>query len=131
MKLLISGSRSLNDTSLISKAIGYAGISLKDITEIVHGGSTSIDTAAGWWAENHNIKLKVFKADWKNLKTKGAIVAHNGFGEYNKKAGITRNKLMGRYADVLVAIWDGQSKGTQHMIFVMEKLEKEFWVYEI
>lgn len=37
----------------------------------------------------------------------------NGLG---KRAGYIRNEQMARNADALVAFWDGQSRGTKHMI---------------
>ena len=33
-----------------------------------------------------------------------------------KSAGFKRNVKMAEYADALVAFWDGESKGTKHMI---------------
>lgn len=33
-----------------------------------------------------------------------------------KKAGIFRNIAMAEYAHALIAFWDGESKGTAHMI---------------
>ena len=131
MKLLISGSRSLKGVDLISKAIKEAGIHISDITEVIHGGAFGIDKAAGWWAENNNIPVKVFKADWKNISIDNAIVRENDYGKYNARAGIDRNEEMGQYADFLLAIWDGKSKGTLHMIEYMKGLDKEFFVYEI
>lgn len=44
---------------------------------------------------------KQFPADWKN---------------YGKSAGYIRNKQMAEYATHLIALWDGQSKGTKSMI---------------
>ena len=35
---------------------------------------------------------------------------------YGKSAGYRRNQLMADNADALVAFWDGQSRGTGHMI---------------
>ena len=129
MKLLIAGSRSLMGVELINKAINEANFS--DITEVVHGGAVGIDTAAGWWAKDNNIPVKVFKADWKNIKIKNAIVRENNYGKYNARAGIDRNEKMGQYADVLLAVWDGKSKGTIHMIEYMKELNKEVFVYEV
>ena len=36
-------------------------------------------------------------------------------------AGYLRNKQMAEYADALIAFWDGESKGTKHMIDLAKK----------
>ena len=48
-----------------------------------------------------NIKVMRFPANWK---------------KYGKKAGPIRNETMAKNAEGLVAIWDGQSRGTTSMI---------------
>ena len=48
-----------------------------------------------------DIKLSTSPADW-DLD--------------GKSAGFKRNVKMAEYADALVAFWDGESKGTKHMI---------------
>lgn len=37
-------------------------------------------------------------------------------GNLRMSAGFKRNSEMARYADGLIAIWDGRSNGTKHMI---------------
>jgi len=131
MKLIIAGSRSINDYDLIDKAISFHHINVGDITEVISGCAKGIDSLAIKWAENHKIKVKQFPADWKNIKAKGAVVKENQYGKYNVLAGLTRNKQMGDYATHLLAIWDGESRGVKNMIEYMEELNKEFWVYEL
>jgi hypothetical protein len=53
------------------------------------------------WAAAHNIPVKPFPAAWKSL---------------GRQAGYLRNEEMARYADALIAVWDGASNGTRHMI---------------
>jgi len=36
--------------------------------------------------------------------------------KYGNAAGPIRNKQMAEYADALVAVWDGKSRGTKNMI---------------
>jgi len=76
------------------------------ITELISGGARGIDTYAAQWAIQHGIPLKTMKADW------------NQFG---KSAGYRRNVEMANEADALLAIWDGESKGTRHMIDIAKK----------
>lgn len=131
MKLIIAGSRSIHSYKLIDRAIKFAGIDIDQITEVVSGCAPGIDSLAIKWAENHDIKVKKFPADWKNIKTKPCKIKQNKYGKYNALAGLNRNKDMQKYADALLAIWDGVSMGTSHMIECMQELDKKYWVYEL
>ncbi|MOA29428.1 hypothetical protein D3C78_1504400 [compost metagenome] len=46
-----------------------------------------------------------------------------------KKAGHVRNREMGDYADALVALWDGTSKGTAGMVEYAKKKGLKVYVY--
>lgn len=70
-----------------------------DITEIISGGATGADNFGEEFAKINNIKLTIFKADWKT---------------HGKAAGPIRNKRMAEYADCLYAFPGG--RGTQSMI---------------
>jgi len=72
----------------------------KDI-EIVSGHANGADKLGERYAKENNLKLTLFPANW-DL---------NG-----KSAGYIRNYEMAKYADVLIAFWDGKSKGTMDMI---------------
>lgn len=95
IKLIIAGSRNL----LVSdeELRGY----LRDFTviEIISGGASGIDTCAENYAKKFDIPYKVFPADW----------------SLGKKAGPLRNEQMAAYADALLLIWDGESRGSASM----------------
>jgi len=76
------------------------------VDEIVSGGADGVDRHGEEWSECQNIPLRTFKAEW---------------GKYGSAAGPKRNLEMVRYADALVAFWDGQSKGTRHIIREAQK----------
>jgi hypothetical protein len=78
-------------------------------TEVVCGEARGADRVGKAWAIEHGIPVKSFPADW---------------DKHGKRAGILRNEEMGRYADRLIAIWDGKSRGTKHMIDFMQSLGK-------
>jgi alkanesulfonate monooxygenase SsuD/methylene tetrahydromethanopterin reductase-like flavin-dependent oxidoreductase (luciferase family) len=65
------------------------------------------------WAEQLGVKVARFPADWDT---------------YGKRAGYLRNEQMAEYADALFAIWDGESKGTKHMIDIMLSKKKPVYV---
>lgn len=102
MKTIIAGSRSIKDIKLVKRTISSIvqenGL---EISEVVSGCAFGPDTVGKWWAENRDIPVEEFPAKW---------------DEYGKGAGYRRNEEMAEYADALIAIWDGKSKGTQHMI---------------
>ena len=58
------------------------------------------------YAAEKEFQLTKFPADWKS---------------YGKAAGPKRNEQMANYADTLIAFWDGESKGTKHMIYLAKK----------
>jgi len=116
MKLIIAGSRTLQaDPHRIETYIDDVGFT-ENVRKVVSGGARGIDTCGEAWAKYWGIDVVRFPADWKT---------------YGKEAGVIRNEEMGDYADGLLAIWDGKSPGTKHMIDYMHKLGKRVWIKEI
>jgi hypothetical protein len=103
MKTIIAGSRSITDPLTIENAIKESGF---EITEVVCGLARGVDSLGKEWAIKNNIPIKEFPADWDT---------------HGRKAGYVRNLEMVKYADALIAIWDGESKGTKHTITEAEK----------
>lgn len=103
MKVIIAGSRSINDYTLVEKAVEQSGF---PITEVVSGCAKGVDTLAIRFAEFNELPVKRFHADW---------------DKYKKAAGYRRNGEMATYADALIAIWDGHSPGTVHMINIAKE----------
>ena len=98
MKTIIAGSRNITDPSHLSPALQLVDW---EITEIISGGARGVDRLAINLAKYGDIPLEVFPADW---------------DQYGRSAGVIRNREMAQYADALLAIWDGDSTGTQNMI---------------
>jgi len=114
MKCIIAGSRTITDKKEVFKALKDSGIKPSEITEIVSGCARGVDTLGEEIAKSKKIPVKQFPADWKRD---------------GKKAGIIRNTMMSRYSDVLIAVWDGTSNGTRHMIEVMKKADKPVHIH--
>lgn len=113
MKLIIAGSRSINySVGIIRAAIDSSNYD--NITEVVSGTANGVDKLGEKWAEQHGILVKRFPADW---------------DQYGKSAGFKRNIEMAKYADALVAVWDGESRGTLRMINTMNAEGKPVFVY--
>ncbi len=98
MKTIIAGGRDFNDYKLLCEYMEELGAG---VTEIVCGMARGADLLGKRWADENNIPVKEFPADWKT---------------HGKAAGHIRNKEMAKYADTLVAFWDGESRGTKNMI---------------
>ena len=106
MKVIIAGGRNIVDFRYVADACTNAPF---QITEVVSGCARGVDTLALEIANDLKISTAEFPADW---------------DRYGKTAGFKRNMKMAEYADVLLAIWDGESKGTKHMIDSMFLLRK-------
>lgn len=112
MKTIIAGGRDYHNYNFVETMLNYF---IKDhiITEVVSGGAKGADALGERYAKEYKIPLKVFPADW---------------DKHGRSAGPIRNAQMGDYADQLVAVWDGKSKGTKNMIDYMNKLKKPVFV---
>ena len=101
LKVIVAGSRTFNYPELLDKVLSKYRLFHFNFTELIHGGARGADTLAMLWAEKNDIPVRCFPADW---------------DKYGKKAGYIRNKQMAEYGEILIAFWDGQSKGTRMMI---------------
>jgi len=82
----------------VAKAIAASGY---DVTELVSGTARGVDTLGERWAREQGVPVTRMPADWE---------------EHGKAAGPKRNAQMAAYGDALVAVWDGESRGTQSML---------------
>lgn len=112
MKVVIAGSRHLDDTALVDKAIALSGME-NQIAEVVCGGAFGVDTSGALWAMSHDVPIVTFNADW---------------GKHGRAAGAIRNGEMADYSDMAIIIWDGKSHGTANMIEQMRKRGKPTFV---
>ena len=96
MRTIVAGGREFNDYALLDLTL-----SRMNVTEVVSGTARGADKCGELWAHNNNVPIHRCPARWK---------------KYGKRAGFLRNEYMATQADVLVAFWDGKSKGTKHMI---------------
>ncbi len=89
--------------------IGSRGLEVNDLEkylpaetdEIVSGGAIGVDTSAHKYAISNGIKLTEFLPD---------------YDRFGKVAPLKRNIQIIEYADIVLAFWDGKSKGTSYVI---------------
>lgn len=104
MKCIIAGSRDIDDYPQLLACILRTGWADK-ITEVVCGESenevkrfkmhlrkANVDIMGAFWAEDHEIAVKHFPANWK---------------KFGKSAGPIRNQEMAEYGDHLLLLWWG------------------------
>lgn len=118
LRVIIAGSRGFDD---FLKLMDSCTDILSQITEqhndldnirIVSGAARGADLLGEQYAKIAGYEVSRFAPDWDGL---------------GKKAGYMRNAEMAKYAiadgnyGVLIAFWNGKSKGTKHMIDLAEK----------
>jgi len=73
---------------------------------LVSGGAKGADKLSEQFADEHNLEKIIHKPNWK---------------KYGRGAGFIRNADIVADSDVLVAFWDGKSKGTENSIDIARK----------
>ena len=112
MKLIIAGSRTFTDYTLLASVLGPHR---HQISAVIHGGARGADRLGFRWAVRHHVRSRCFAADWER---------------FGKSAGVRRNHQMAQAGDMLVAFHVNNSPGTAHMIACMRQLGKPVVVIE-
>ena len=114
MRTIIAGSRDCTQASVISDAVEACPWR---VTEVVSGTARGVDTLGENWADTCGIQVWRFPADW---------------NQHGNRAGYIRNKEMAEFSKALIAIWDGESNGTKHMIDIARthRLKVFVWDYK-
>lgn len=100
MRVAVIGSRTLHLENL--------GDYLPDeTTEIISGGAKGIDADAKKYATENAIALTEFLPDYRR---------------YGKGAPLKRNIQIVEHADMVLAFWDGESRGTKFVIDHCQKM---------
>ena len=102
MKVAVIGSRNL----IVQDLKRYLP---EEVTEIVSGGAKGVDTSAKEYADAQGIKLTEFLPE---------------YGRYGRGAPLKRNISIVEYADLVLAFWDGKSRGTKFVIDECKKRNK-------
>jgi len=100
---LIVGSRSVKRFDL-SKYVG------NDAELIISGGAKGIDSIAEEYADKNKISKLIMYPDYKS---------------FGKAAPLKRNERMVELSDVVIAVWDGASRGTKYTVDYARKQNKK------
>ena len=112
MRLAIIGGRDFNDNGLLRK---YMGLFIFEDVTIISGGAAGADSYGEMYARDYCIPAKIFKPEW---------------DKYGKSAGFIRNQTIVDNCDMVLAFWDGQSRGTADTIEKAKRAKKPtFLIY--
>lgn len=119
-KIGIVGSRTANDYSKLKNLMFstfYRGHGLEDPLNhnyaIVSGGASGADTLGKCFAHDTKTTYIEFPADW---------------DKHGRSAGFVRNEYIVNNSDIIIALWDGQSKGTQHTLNLAKAQKKPTFI---
>jgi hypothetical protein len=105
MKVAVIGSRSFTDYEKMCQVLDQY-----HITEIISGGAKGADSLAGRYATEHKLLLTESLPDW---------------FRYGRAAGMIRNSEIVIAAEIVIAFWDGTSRGTADSIKKARKFNKK------
>jgi len=108
MKLGIVGSRTVTDYAKLVSIMALISPQ-GDLDLIVSGGAAGADTLAELYANDHHIPIKVIKPDW---------------NKYGKQAGFMRNGDIVVASDIILALWDGSSRGTKDTLDKAHRMKR-------
>ncbi len=118
-RVIVCGGRDFNDKGLCFSQLERI-LAYYDKIEIVSGHAKGADTFGEEYAKTHDLPIAIFKPDWK---------------QYGRGAGPVRNREMLRYAleenPVVIAFWNGSSRGTKNMIDQAEKAGAKVHIVDI
>lgn len=110
MRVIIAGSRGFSDYERLRLSMKAAFPSCE---LVISGCACGADQLGERWAVEHGVAVKQMPADW----------------SLGRSAGYRRNVDMSLVADGLLAMWDGESRGTKHMIQIAVKAKLRVAVF--
>ena len=112
-RLIVAGGRDFADKALFLQTMQQVEQELAEYSvSLVSGMAKGADLMGYQFAEEYGITCYKFPADW----------------SMGKQAGYVRNTEMANFSDGLVAFWDGESRGTKHMIETMQNMGKQVFI---
>ena len=104
--------------------IGSRGLEVHDLenylpegtTCIVSGGARGVDACAHRYAVENGVDYVEYLPD---------------YARYGRRAPLLRNEQIVKNADVVLAFWDGRSRGTAYTIKYAQKLHKETHIFTL
>ena len=109
-KVVIGGCRDDTDYVFFRSRIDEIPRDKTDEIIILSGHCSGVDLMGERYAMENGFQIELFLPEWK---------------KYGRAAGPIRNKKMVECADIVIAFWDGVSKGTGSLIKCAQNNKKE------
>lgn len=106
MKIAVIGSRKIK--------VDIGRYIPQGITLLISGGAAGVDQLAERWAREHGVPVQSIRPD--SIR-------------YGRAAPLVRNREIVKQAEMVVALWDGASKGTKYTIDYAKKQGVRTQVY--
>ena len=122
MRIIVAGGRKFDDYSKVCNVLDeiLKGEDLSKV-EIISGRAIGTDRLGEQYAIEHGIKLITFEAEWFKLGRRAGIIRNGQMADYCSKDPEKRC--------LLVAFWNGSSRGTKNMIDQATSMGKFFNVH--
>lgn len=111
VRTIIAGSRTCTSMKVLHQALIQCDW---EPSVVLCGGAAGADALGQAWSARVGVPCEMYPADWK---------------KHGRAAGPIRNLEMARKAEALIALWDGESRGTAHMIKTAQKLGLRVYVH--
>lgn len=105
MKIAVIGSRGFNDYDKLKSILSEFKITL-----LISGGARGADSLGERYAKENDIETKIYLPDW---------------DKHGKSAGFKRNTDIINEAELIIAFWDQESRGTKDSIDKAYKQNKQ------
>lgn len=112
MNVVVAGGRDFTNTTLVFNKLKNL-LNTNDV--IISGHASGADKIGEAYARVYHMQVKLFPAEW---------------DKYGKSAGPIRNRKMAEIADLVIAFWDLESRGTKSMIKEALRLNKKLLVFD-
>ena len=112
MKTAIVGTRTADDYEALKSILENL---IPKPTEIISGGASGADKLAERYAKENSLLITILKPDWQT---------------HGKSAGPIRNLEIVATCERLVALWNGESRGTKHSIETARNQGKQVIVHQ-
>lgn len=113
MNIAVVGSRVFNNYEFLKTRLM---LHFTDGDKVVSGGARGADRLSERFAKEFNYETIIYKPLW---------------DIHGKRAGYLRNEDIVNKSDLVIAFWDGKSKGTKHTIDLTTKDNKPLIIYTI
>jgi len=109
MKVAVVGGRTFDDYKRLERTLDSI-LAGAGFDTIVSGGAIGADSLGARYADERGLKKIIHLPDW---------------DLHGKAAGFIRNELIITDADIVVACWNGESRGTNNSIALAKQQKKD------